>query len=380
MSSEPTSASMPAPQSQRRLDFICSLPTKILLNILDYMPVSASAHLALANRQMYNTINVLSVPFDRLHQPGREFERARILTRFDYLYLDTWICFACGRVHPLSDDREKRHLYRCSRDWSFYSLDFINFDNVEYYWPKFASVMRALRHSPMHFTADLINVYYPRGRHTGSWISYLWSRDSLARRDVASDHLLYRQRFLRPIPLGRDTAFCLRPDVFVCPHFFETKLDGLIIDHTRTHDVLDDAVGLATTFNSIDLRKGFVYKALRCTKCISEVVISVKPTSMADIPPDDQSMHGAPMVLEIAQYFDLGLCKAPDEAEWDALMGGETLQRTPGPSILQRFGDFVDGRAQLPSRKTFGFMNEGQSGSMETWDVKNAQHDPKIAA
>lgn len=374
MSPELTSVNIPAPQFPRKLDSICSLPTKILLNILDYTPVSASANLALANHQMYDTINVLSIPFDRLHQPGREFERARILTQFDYLYLDTWICFACGRVHPLSDDPEQRYLYRCSRDWSVDSLDFINFDNVEYYWPKIASVMRALRHSPMHFTADLINVYYPRGHHTGVWTSYLWSRDSLARRDVASDHLLYRQRFLRPFPLHGDTAFCLPPDVFVCPHFFETKLDGLNIDHTRTHKVLNDAVELATTFDPMDLRKGFVYKALRCKKCISEVVISVKPTSMADTPPDDQSMHDAPLILEIAQYFDLGLCKAPDEAEWGALMGAKTLQRTPGPSILQRFGDFVDGRPQLPSRKTFGFMNEGQSGSMETWDVKNNQH------
>lgn len=49
--------------------------------------------------------------------------------------------------------------------------------------------------------------------------------------------------------------------------------------------------------------------------------MTVMPTHMTGVSSDNEVLHTCYWVLELAQHFDLGTMKAPDEPEWEALMG-----------------------------------------------------------
>lgn len=179
--------------------------------------------------------------------------------------------------------------------------------------------MRVLRHALQHWTAPLMYTPYMKAgdAHGLVRVESYWSRDALAIRDNTSDHLLYRQRILRPA-VRKALAFCLPPRTFICSHFArdapKTDLDTYFYGSYR---VLSDAVDKLLTFKELqDAESRFVYKALRCTRCSSELAITLKPTKTADILIDDEGLRSSEWLIEIARYAGLDIMKAPDEPEW----------------------------------------------------------------
>ena len=63
--------------------------------------------------------------------------------------------------------------------------------------------------------------------------------------------------------------------------------------------------------------------------------------------------------------------KAPDEPEWQALMGNADYKRPSGDLILKRFGDSVPGREQLAASEVTQFINERDL--WEDWVIEGYQ-------
>lgn len=84
----------------------------------------------------------------------------------------------------------------------------------------------------------------------------------------------------------------------------------------------------------------------------------MKPAKTADIPVDDKDLRSCEWLIEIAQYVDLGIMKALDEPEWQALIGKGDHKRPSGDSIVKRFEDSVEGREQLDTSEIAQFVNE----------------------
>lgn len=234
--------------------------------------------------------------------------------------------------------------------------------------------MRAIRFAPRHSSASMINKYHARGGSPDdlTWILFFWFRESSAIRDKTSGHLLFRQRLLRPAVPGV-LGLCLPPGTFICPHLSpRTPGNDPAPYFLGSYRVLSDAVEkLSATEQLQDTESGFVYKAVRCTQCVSKLVITLKPAKVSNIPANDKDLRSCQWIIEVAQYVDFGIMKALDEPEWQALVGKAMHRRASGDSIMKRFGDCVEGREQLAAGENTHFVD--QRDRWESWVVEGSQ-------
>ena len=378
-----------------------NLPSDIIFSILDFLPLSSVALLALTSRRMLYRVDGLYSPFRKIGTRGQEVQSAKFLLHFDALFPDKWICFACGVFHPryVVDHQRawpRRCAYRpylCAFNETFYArgLQGLDIARTLWRWSDFQMIMRALKHSPAYGDIRPLNQYYPPG---GDWFQMMYARESFAM--VVDGHLLLRQRWTRGIPCHTSWGYYFITPHQLCPHichpsvghiqFYQsfTALLEQAVQHSEDHSE-DFAEG--ATYD-----RGLIYKALRCSACPTELVVEVLPTTLRRGPMAD-SIRICPRVLSITRYIDLGPFHGPDDAEWAALTtpvhGSDSVAMTqaaehvdkattsqtnpcdftkPEP-IAFRMGESLSLQAQIPHHEAVQLAGETAQTSMRAWNV-----------
>ncbi|KAF1960734.1 hypothetical protein CC80DRAFT_590086 [Byssothecium circinans] len=318
------------------------LPLEILLAILQKLPLSSVATLALTSRRLLCTINEKTDTFVQLRQPENAFERAKFLMLCDELHPNELICYRCGVFHPRPKSRavktfrdDKIKDFKCPNSPRSDSDPVLLFNWRGYRWEVFYGVMRGFRYSANHGDFRRLNMH----DHSHEW------KSDLKAVCEGGERLLLKERY-----------YCgfNEPGVWLDYMMYQFQCPHIAFHFTRrTFDaILSDAMIQVYRLQPGKDPYGLIHKTHRCIECPTELVISVRTWKDFFFPGVPPETFGNPkFVLCITRYIDVGSCKAPDSLEWRSLTTRYRLPNDPRispPGVRPAQGGFVRDFSEAP--------------------------------